>query len=86
MGRPWISTLSQVNMRNGLKFLFLKIERETGIKNKASKNGEVRNLHKSRRNHKCFRNTFLFHGLKKKKDRLSGSYSESKTNQRVINT
>lgn len=29
---------------------------------------------------------FYFMAWKKKKDRLSGSYSESKTNQRVINT
>lgn len=87
MGRPWILTLSQVNMRNGLKFLFLKIRRETGVKNKASKNREAQNLHKTRRNHKCFRNTFLFHSLKEKRIACLGHIvSQRLINQRIINT
>jgi len=37
MGKPWGSTLSQGNIRYGLKFLSLKIQREIGVKNKANK-------------------------------------------------
>lgn len=49
MGQPWISTLSQENVRNGLKFLSLEIQREIEVKNKANKNREVQNLHRSKR-------------------------------------